>query len=267
MEVALPNKNKKVYIFAIVIAVVAFIAYDLFFTESSSCNVFHLPLNGEIYAYNSPEAYSENGVLPADIVSAESVRSILGNVRNNDAIKAVLVTVNSPGGSSAAAEMVRNALKSLNKPVVAVIEERAVSGGYSVILGAKPIFASKYSHVGSIGVTLSYLNDSDKNKKNGVEFVELKAGKFKDLLDPNKPLTQEERNLIQAHLKEVYDYFVGDVAMERHLPLDKVYEIANGSFYLGEKAKELGLVDEVGDYYDAVSYIGSLVEGPVIMCE
>lgn len=252
---------------SIIIAVVAFITYDLFFTKSDSCNVFHLSLNGEIYAFNSPEAYSENGVLPADIVSADNVRSILSNVGNDDAIKAVLITVNSPGGSSAAAEMVRNALKSLNKPVVAVIEERAVSGGYSVILGAKPIFASKYSHVGSIGVTLSYLNNSEKNKKEGIEFVELKAGKFKDLLDPNKTLTQEERNLIQAHLKEVYDYFVGDVARERHLSLEKVYGIANGTFYLGEKAKELGLVDEIGDYYDAISYIGSLVEGPVIICE
>lgn len=251
--------------------------YDLFITaqpETESyantgyedCNVIGIELRGGIYTYipydvdgNRLEGYE-------DTTTSEEVLIMLDEAEQANEIKAVLIEVDSFGGSPAGAEEIANAIKNIEKPVVAFIREAGLSAGYFSISPADYIFALKSSDVGSIGVTQSYVDYVDKNQKEGISFVQLSAGKFKDAGNPDKTLTQEEKNLFMRDVKIIYENFIKTISENRNIPIDKVRAIADGSSVLGEQAKELGLIDQIGDYKDAKIYLGEKIGEPVSIC-
>ncbi len=170
-------------------------------------------------------------------------------------IKAILLEIDSPGGSPVATEEIARAVKESNKTVVAVIREAGASGAYWVASAADHIFASKMSMTGSIGVTGSRLEFAGLLKDYNVTYRRLVSGQYKDAGSMWKEMAPEEQALFQKMLDEVHAEFINAVAQNRNLPVEKVKELANGFVFTGAQAKENGLVDEIGSKDDAVKYI------------
>jgi len=211
-------------------------------------------LHGDLYTY-IPESNDEDMMSEKDVVSSEDVVSSLLVAEEDDSIKAIIIEVDSVGGYPVAGEEIANTIKSISKPVIAFIRQSGTSAAYWSIITADKIFASKNSDVGSIGVTISYLENVAKNEKDGLRYVQLSAGKYKDAGSPDKPLTEEEKTLIVRDLKIIHENFIQDIAASRNIPIEKVRSVADGSSVLGEKAKELGLIDEIGGYLEVKKYI------------
>src|SRR3989344_2361677 len=157
-------------------------------------------------------------------------------------------------------------LKNFDKPSVAVIRSIGASSAYWASSGANKIYASRISDVGGIGVTASYLDESNKNTKEGYTFIELSSAKYKDTCDPNKPLMQEERNILLSDVRKAHKVFVEDVATNRGLELKAVESLANGLTYIGEDALRSGLIDEIGNITTATKYLEDQIGEEVEIC-
>jgi len=215
-----------------------------------------IEIKGEIIAYFVYAPVSDKDDFGfADAVSSEEVAACVNDMQNDDNIKAVIVEINSYGGSPVASEEIMNALKGLDKPIAAVVREGAVSGAYLIATAADRIFASELSDIGGIGVTMSYLDYSQQNEADGIIYQQLSSGKFKDAGDPNRPLTDEEKELFMRDTKLVHEMFIRNVATNRNLDIKKVRELADGSSMLGAAAKENGLIDEIGDRNSAENWL------------
>ena len=236
------------------------------YTYDESCNVIGIELRGDIYTY-VPLDY-EGDVLSGyeDTTTSENVMYALSSGDASDNIQAILIEVDSYGGSPAAAEEIMNAIKHTQKPVVAFVREGGLSAAYYAITPADRIFALKNSDIGSIGVTMSYVNNVFKNQQEGLSYVQLATGKFKDAGSPDRPLTQEDRNLFMRDLQIIHENFIQAIVENRSLPLEQVRALADGSSVLGEQAKELGLIDEIGGYAEATGYLSELLGEEVEVC-
>ncbi len=184
----------------------------------------------------------------------ELVRT-LHEYRDDPAIRAVVLRINSPGGVVAPTQEIVSAVRRLReakKPVVASLGSVAASGGYYVAVAADRIFASPGTLTGSIGVVMQLANLEGLLKKVGVEYVVVKAGSFKDVGNFARPMTPEERRILQSLLDDVYEQFIGAVAEGRHLDLETVRGFAEGRIFSGRQAQALKMVDELGGLEDAV---------------
>ncbi|MFH1527292.1 MAG: signal peptide peptidase SppA [Bacteroidota bacterium] len=233
--------------------------YDFTYKENwclETGNVAVINIYGEIATY-SPESYydKEQGQTFPTTVSSEDVVYYINEAENDEYIEAIIVTIDSYGGYPVASEEIMNALKRTTKPTIAVIREGAVSGGYLIASGADKIYASEMSDVGSIGITMSYLDYSQQNKQEGIIYQQLSSGKFKDTGDPDKTLTAEEKELFMRDIKILHEAFVKRVAENRGLDIEEVEKLADGSTMLGRAAKENGLIDEIGDIEDAKNWL------------
>jgi protease-4 len=152
-------------------------------------------------------------------------------------------------------------------PRVALIRDQGLSAGYWVAAGARHVVASSLSDVGSIGVTASYIENSKQNEKEGLTYVSLSSGKFKDAGSPDKPLTKEEEALFLRDIEKMSDIFVSEVSSLRSLPLEKVKDIADGSSMLGDRALSLGLIDEVGGWQEALQWLSEKTNAQVTLCD
>ncbi len=175
--------------------------------------------------------------------------------------------VDSYGGSIVAADEIATAIKEVGKPVVAVIGERATSAAYHAISPVNVIFASEYSEIGGLDATMSYLENVGKNKKEGLSYVELTSGKYKELGNPDRSISLEERQILQAQINESHGLIIRDVADNRHLSPERIKLIADSSYFNSSKAKELGLIDELGSFSDAITWIENKVDRQAIICE
>ncbi len=167
---------------------------------------------------------------------------------------ALLLRIDSPGGTVGDSQEIHAALTRLRQKgchVVASFGNISASGGVYVGVAAERIIANPGTITGSIGVILRGNNISKLLEKIGVRFETVKSGLFKDILSPDRALSTEERALLQSLIDSSYDQFVKAVAIGRNLSEEKVREFADGRVFTGFQAKELGLVDEVGDENDA----------------
>jgi protease-4 len=174
------------------------------------------------------------------------------------AIKAVVVSVNSPGGSVVASDEIYHALVKFDKPVVIWMGEMAASGGYYISCGGDYVFAHPDTLTGSIGVISQFLNAEELMQKVGVDAVVITSGPRKDIGSPFREMTEEEQALWKGIIDEIYGGFVELVAQARDLPVEQVRELADGSVYTGRQALELGLVDGVGTLDDAIAKAAEL---------
>ena len=179
------------------------------------------------------------------------------------AVKAIVVRVNSPGGSVVASDEIYRALVEFDRPVVVWMDEIAASGGYYIACGGDHVFAHPDTLTGSIGVISQFLNVEELLDEIGVDVVVITSGPRKDIGSPYREMTEEEQALWEGITDEIYEGFVEVVAQARDLPLDKVRELADGSIYTGRQAQKLGLVDDVGTLDDAIAKAAELggIEG------
>ncbi len=189
----------------------------------------------------------------------------LKRAEEEDNIKAVVLRINSPGGSAAASQEIYNEVKNLaeKKPVVVSMADVAASGGYYIALPAKKIIANQATMTGSIGVRMTYLQYHELANEHGVEGGNITSGPYKDIGTPWRDMTETERDLLQGMIDNIYEQFVEDVAESRGMEIDDAREVADGRIFTGEQALEEGLVDELGGFNHAVKVAGELggIEG------
>src|SRR3989344_4192656 len=202
-----------------------------------NCNVMAFTINGELSTYMyipEGEQYS--------ISSSEEIVDRILLAEDTENIKAVMLSVDSGGGDVVAGEEIANALKRLSKPSVAVIRAMWASSAYWASTGADKIYASKISDVGSIGITMSYLDQTSKDIKDGYKYIELSSAKHKNLGDPSRPITAEEKAIVLADLKKNHDVFIEEVATNRNLKIADVEKLANGLTFTGIDALQYGFI-------------------------
>lgn len=189
----------------------------------------------------------------------------LKKFRRDSSVRAILVRIDSPGGSvGPSQEIYREIMRTKqSKPVVASLGSVAASGGYYIASAATRIVSNPGTITGSIGVIIYLPNLRELFGKIGYEMVTIKSGKFKDVGNPGREMTPEEREILQGSIDEAHGQFISDVASGRNLQEDKVRELADGRIIVGRLAQQLGLVDELGNFEDAVNAAASLgkIEG------
>jgi protease-4 len=211
-----------------------------------------IPIDGPIAGIDS------GGVLAQQVVTPERVIRQLRRADADPTVRAIMLRIDSPGGTASASEEIADQVKRTKKPVLADIADVGASGAYMVASQSDEIMATAASDVGSIGVILQLTEYPELLKKIGVKQFAIKAGKYKDAGAPWRSLTPTEAALFQQDADLVYEQFIGYVAEGRDMEPDKVRELATGWAWPGERAKELGLVDRIGNYSDAVQRTGEL---------
>jgi len=188
------------------------------------------------------------------ITQSRPVIDKLIRYRENDRVKAIVVRIDSPGGSVGPAQEIHEELLKTRdrKAVIASMGSVAASGGYYIACAAHKIVANPGTITGSIGVIIEFANIEELLGKIGLKSVVIKSGKYKDILSPTRELKDEERGLLQAVIDNVHGQFIDAVAAGRNLPREKVAEIADGRILSGAQARQLGLVDELGNLQDAL---------------
>ena len=231
--------------------------------SDGECNVAVYPIEGVILPYH--------GLVDAPLVTTpDAVKEFLVQAENDSIVKAVLLEINSPGGTPVAAERIAESLRSSSLPIVGLIGDQGASGGYLAAAASDYLIASVMSDIGSIGVNMSYLEESQQLAEEGVEYVQLTAGAFKDAGTPYRDLTEEERALFQRDLDIVHAHFIDLVASYRNLEREAVVAVADGSTMTGSRAVEAGLIDATGgrrEASEALAAILGIESTQVIYCE
>lgn len=214
-------------------------------------------------------------VIPVEgLISSTPSASVLGLASSGDiartlreadrdpSVAAIVLRINSPGGTPAAVEEIVTELRRLHKPVVASLGDIAASGAYYIASQARRIYASNDTLTGSIGAIWVFQNSSGKYEKEGTNVTVIKSGPFKDVGADYRGITEAEQAYIQQMVNEVTDRFVDAVAAGRNLSRGAVFSLADGRVYSGVAAKGWKLVDEIGNFYDAVEGAARLAGVP-----
>ena len=220
----------------------------MIFGESEpSGNVALIKIRGVIA---SDSASGGSSAAPADQIANNIKRA-----GTNPSIKAVLIDINSPGGSAVASEELARAIKDSKKPTVALIRDIGTSGAYWAASSSDAIVASPISITGSVGATASYIEFSGLFEKYGVGYERVVSGEFKDMGSPFKNLTKDEQRILDEMITLVGEYFTEKVKEDRNLTRASVEKIKSGRLFTGKQARDLGLVDELGGIAQAEKII------------
>ena len=196
-------------------------------------------------------------LLQSSFTSAEKIMEAIRTARERKDIKAVVVRINSPGGTSVAAQevgMELDRLRKSGKPVVTSMGDICASGGYWVACSSDLIVANPASLTGSIGVIMEFNNLEGLYQKLGIRPEVIKSGAYKDIGSSARPLSPEEREILQQVVGDSYEQFLEQVEKGRQGKITRaeLQKIADGRIFSGKRARELGLVDKLGNYYDAL---------------
>ena len=192
-------------------------------------------------------------------------------LRNNPDVKSIVLRIESPGGAVGASQAIYQEVKrtSAAKPVIASMGSMGASGGYYAALGADTIFANPGTMTGSIGVIVKFPNLEGLYEKIGYKREVIKSGPLKDVGASNRPMSEEERKLMQDLIGNLYSQFIKDVAAARSMPEETVEKLADGRVYSGEQAFELKLIDSLGNFTDAITMAAELggldVKSPLLI--
>jgi protease-4 len=245
----------------------------------SSFALMHQALSGELYTSNDKVAviYVQGTLLTSSIpgglgyATSEDISANIRKATNDKAVKAIVLRINSPGGSSTAGEEIYTEVKRASEsgiPVVVSMGDVAASAAYHLSAPADLIIANPSTMTGSIGTIWTFQNSSGYYDQEGVEIYVAKSGEFKDMGGSWRGLSDDEKEYANEVVLEVYGHFIQDVADSRRMSLEDVKDLADGRIYTGQKAKELGLVDELGNLYYAInraSELGGIQGEPVVV--
>ncbi len=190
------------------------------------------------------------------VTSPSRIKEELEKAAKDDRVKAVVVKINSPGGTVTGADVILHELKAFKAakgvPIVVCLQGLAASGGYYVAQAGETIIAYPTCITGSIGVIAMKFNLQGLRDKVGVGEDVVKSGKWKDFWSPLRPATPQEKEMMQQIIDDFYKTFVDVVAQGRHLSLKKTREVADGRIFTASQARDLGLVDQLGYLDDAI---------------
>ncbi|MBC8520623.1 MAG: signal peptide peptidase SppA [Methanomicrobia archaeon] len=197
---------------------------------------------------------------------ADDIAKLIKRAGEDPSVRAIILRINSPGGSAAASQELHAEVckaQENGKIVVTSMSDVATSGGYYVACASDKIVANPGTITGSIGVIFSQLQYSELLEEYGIRANVIKSGKYKDIGSPLRNMTEEERELLQEMIDDIYFQFVRAVAEGRQMNESEVLELADGRILTGRQAKEMGLVDELGNFQDAVDLAAELagIEG------
>lgn len=243
------DKNIKIVIG--VIGILILLGFSLllsfFVSDMETANVAIIPIYGSIDFSGS---YSST--------HPTIVKNLIEKANNDKNIGAIVLDINSPGGTAVAADEMSYAVKNSKKPVVAWISDVGASAAYLVASNADKIVASRNSLVGNIGTLMEFEDNSEQYKKKGTKKYVIKSGKYKDIMSDYRNMTNNESKMIQTIVDEDYDAFIMDVAENRNLTKDYVKTIAEGKIYNGNQALNVKLIDSVGLKEDALQLAANL---------
>ncbi len=188
---------------------------------------------------------------------SDSLMSQLKKAREDGNVKALVIRVNSPGGTAAASQEIGEEIKKVRqagKKVVISMGDIAASGGYWISASADHIFANPGTQTGSIGVIMQIPQAEELMRKVGLRFQTIKSGPHKDIGALDRDLTPEEHGILQGVVNDIYDQFLDVVAEGRRMSKGQVRQMADGRIFSGRQAKGLGLVDSLGNLQDALDY-------------
>ena len=207
-----------------------------------------IDVKGEITRNTDSFSYAASG-----IANSVSIVKLIKAAVKDESVKAIILDLDTPGGEVTASDEIYHELKLCEKPVVAMMNSLAASGGYYVACGANKIVAHKSTMTGSIGVILSSYDASELVEWAKVKPLLYTSGKMKSMLNPLKPVTEEESAIAQALVMNAYKEFAGIVAEARNIPIEKITEgeIGDGRVFDGEQALANGLVDQLGYFSTA----------------
>lgn len=215
-----------------------------------------VPVFGEIFS--DPQGFTPGA-------SDENITSQLDQALDDPAVSAVILELDTPGGSVVPSDIIYRRARDLSaagKPVVALMEDVAASGGYYIAAGADEIIANPATITGSIGVIMFVPNLEGTAEKLGVEPIVIKSGRLKDIGSPFRDMTQQELQIFQGIIEEAFEQFLAAVADGRGMSVEEVREVADGRIYTGNQAEELGLVDTLGDRETAFQTAMELAGAP-----
>ena len=189
------------------------------------------------------------------ITDSRPITTQLVKFKKDETIRAIILRIDSPGGGvGPSQEIYREVMRTKKtKKVIASMGGLAASGGYYIAAATDKIVANPGTITGSIGVIMEFVRLEELLKKLGISLEVMKSGEFKDIGSPHRKMTEREKELLQSLLSDIQGQFVRAVARGRKLSEEKVREIADGRIVSGSRAKELGLVDRLGNFQDAVA--------------
>ena len=256
----------------------AAIVLALLFVIGVSFAAIYQSFNGDLYSSNDKIAviYIEGTMVTSSVpgglgyASSEVISDNIRKALNDEDVKAIVLRVNSGGGSSTAGEEAYVEVKKASEsgvPVVVSMGSTAASAAYHLSAPADLIVANPSTMTGSIGTIWQFQNLSEYYDKEGVEYYIVKSGEFKDMGNAARGLSDDEKEYANKVVAEVYSNFVSDVAEGRDMSVSEVKNLADGRIYTGREAKELGLVDELGNFYDALDMAADLagIDDPTIV--
>lgn len=254
--------SKRIIIAAVVVIALVSVVFMVVFQaeedpqEPVGERVAVIYLQGNI-AEGSGSPFGFDGITP------RYVESQLERAAQETSVEAVVLRINSPGGSVAASQEIAAMIRDYEKPIVISMGDTAASGGYYISAPADGIVANPGTITGSIGVINVNLNLEGLYEKLGIEVEVIKSGEHKDMF--HRSLNSEERQLMQDLSDEAYHQFIDEIARGRGLEKEAVKEIATGELFLGSQGKEVGLIDRLGGLDEAVNYAGEIagLEKPV----
>ncbi|MCD6279550.1 signal peptide peptidase SppA [Candidatus Micrarchaeota archaeon] len=182
---------------------------------------------------------------------SRTIADKIDELNNNANVKGLFIEIDSGGGSVIATKEIYNALEKFNKPIIVYINDIGASGGYYISLPADVIIANPDSTVGNIGVRATFISMRGLLDKIGISTVTLKTGKFKDIGDPFKNMTPEEKAVVSTMLNETYNEFLNDLLKHRHIKDINISTLTDGRIFSGRQAMRYGLVDKIGYFNDA----------------
>ena len=189
------------------------------------------------------------------IASSDEVVRQMKKYRNNSSVRAIVLHIDSPGGGVVASQEMYEEVRAVRdggKPVIVSMGSLAASGGYYVAVGGSYLVANRGTLTGSVGVISEFLQLKDALDKLGIGVKTIKAGKLKDAGSPMRAMNDDDQKYFQALMDDVHRQFIDVVARERKMDVEKVRELADGRVFTGEQALQLGLVDTLGTFEDAV---------------
>jgi protease-4 len=216
-------------------------------------------LTGDAKLFNSPEKVGIVSIRGVISSSQEAVEQ-LDEFGKDSNIKAVVVRIDSPGGGVAASQEIYAAVKRIrkNKIVVASLGSVAASGGYMVACAANKIVANPGTVTGSISAIMYFANAEDLLKKIGLKPSVIKSGKYKDIGSPTRGMSDEEKQILQVLVDDIYFQFIDVIAQDRKIPLEEVKKIADGRVFSGRQALQQKLIDFLGDKSFALQLAGKM---------
>lgn len=188
------------------------------------------------------------------ITEPDSINKQIEEYREREDVKAVVIRINSPGGGVGPSQEIYRELKKLSakKKVVVSMGAVAASGGYYIAAAANKIIANPGTITGSIGVIMEFANAEELLNKIGFKGYVIKSGEYKDIGSPLRAMKDDEKRLLQGVIDDVHMQFISAVAENRKLKIDAVKKFADGRIFSGKQARAIGLVDEIGNFQDAI---------------